>query len=75
MIDAIGGVVTVDIAVAITIGGDRASDRAGAYRRRGGQWFLVGRAGAQTEQTAGDQCHASDFHNVSLKAPRPDARP
>jgi hypothetical protein len=53
MIDTIGGIIAVDDAVAVAIGGDTTGNRARRGRRGGGDFFLV-RTGC--EQQRGRAC-------------------
>src|SRR3546814_5309181 len=73
MIDAVGGVIAVDDAVTVVVGGDAAGHGAGRGWRRGGDLFLV-RAGG--EQQRGGACQHEGLethHSLPWKTARTKA--
>src|SRR3546814_13284450 len=62
MVDAVGGVIAVDDAVTVAVGGDAAGHGAGRGWRRGGDLFLV-RAGGEQQRGGARQHEGLETHH------------
>jgi hypothetical protein len=68
MIDTIGGVIAIDIAVTVAVGRDRTGDGAGADGRCGRHRRFIFGAGAQGQKPASGQSQIFILHINSLYA-------
>src|SRR3546814_4783969 len=73
MIDAVGGVIAVDDAVTVAVGGDAAGHGAGRGWRRGGDLFLVRAGGEQQRGGARQHGGLETHHSLPWKTARTKA--